>query len=97
MYHTFDETPAMRNTILKHLIPHLRSFMVKIDKERVARCRYTFTNSNYTSNYVREAYTLPSSVIYPGVDIGSYHCADPDGDIILTVSRLVPEKRPSMS
>ncbi len=93
LYDTFDETPAMRNTILKHLIPHLRSFMVKIDKERVARCKYIFTNSNYTSNYVREVYTLPSSVIYPGVDIGSYHCADPDGDIILTVSRLIPEKR----
>jgi glycosyltransferase involved in cell wall biosynthesis len=93
LYDTFDETPSMSNPILKHLIPHLRNLMVKIDKERVARCTYIFTNSNYTSNYVRDVYTLPSSVIYPGVDIGSYRCADPDDDTILTVSRLVPEKR----
>ncbi|HXY88868.1 MAG TPA: glycosyltransferase family 4 protein [Candidatus Acidoferrales bacterium] len=93
LYDTFGDTPAMKNAFLKHFIPHLRSFMVKIDKERATRCKYIFTNSNYTSNYVREIYTLPSSVIYPGIDLGSYYCADPEGDIVLTVARLVPEKR----
>jgi glycosyltransferase involved in cell wall biosynthesis len=93
LYDTFGETPAMKNVLLKHFIPHLRNFMVKIDKERASRCKYIFTNSNYTSNYVKEVYTLPSSVIYPGIDLGSYCSADPEGDIVLTVARLIPEKR----
>lgn len=83
------------NGVARALLPGLVSSLRAWDVRAAGRVDEFIAISHEVQNRIRAWYGRESCLIYPPVDVNSFHIAAPDevGDYFLIVSRLIPYKR----
>lgn len=87
--------PAALETVESNAV-HWRMYnwlVKRLARELIGRPRLVLTNSSWTANKVKEVYGVEAHVLYPPADV-NYFAYDgrPKGKVIVTVSRITPEK-----
>ncbi len=66
------------------------------DAAAAERVDYWLANSNYIARRIQKYYRVPSTVIYPPVDVYSFHLEPKQEDYFVFFSRLIDYKKPNI-
>ena len=80
---------GIKGAIIKFVLNRLRSW----DYNTAQHVDHFIANSHYIRDRIRRAYGKEATVIYPPVDVDSFHLNEKKDNYFLAVSRMVPYKK----
>lgn len=80
---------GFKGLVVKTILNRIRTW----DQNTATRVNHFIANSQYVARRIKLIYNKKSLVIYPPVDITTFHLGNQKEDFFLTASRMVPYKK----